>query len=72
MTGKEIARNYQIPQHKTFGTKKTYYLDDVYKNKSDASSRVKNLRSMKYPARRVTVKKPGTSAKHTAVYRATK
>ncbi|MFA4870997.1 MAG: hypothetical protein WC623_22550 [Pedobacter sp.] len=72
MTGKEIARNYQIPQHKTFGTNKIYYLDDVYKNKSDALRRVKDLRSMKYPARLVVVKKPGTSVKHAAVYRAKK
>lgn len=44
MTVKEIARFYKIPVERAFGKTDGYLLDDIYRNKVDATRRAKSLR----------------------------
>ena len=44
MTVKEIARFYKIPVERAFGKTDGYLLDDIYRNKADATRRAKSLR----------------------------
>ena len=71
MSAREMAHNYNIAQSKTFGTMRTYYLDNMYRDRQAANSRVIDLKSMGFHARAVKVLKPESFPKtyHTAVYR---